>query len=1155
MLTGISNRREGNTLGPYRITGVLGEGGMGIVYSAVRVGTNAQVAIKTVRGASGRHLTALRREIRALGQLKHPGVVEIVDHGVADGLPWYAMRLLVGTTLAQKLSLSSSGTESHLRFHTESGVVPTLESTQPGTAALGNGAANTARTPPQLHDLLGVVRDVCGTLAYVHGSGFVHRDLKPSNIFIDERGAAILVDFGIASHFAGSRTRESVNASGYVGGSVPYMSPEQVRGELVDARSDLYSIGCILYECLTGRPPFSRGSPLEVMNAHLWSEVVSPSELVPVPAELSELTLQLLRKDPKERIGYADIVAQALAPFSGDTRADTVATPSYLYRSSFVRRSEHALLEEHLKSLLRGRGGMVLLSGESGVGKTRSATELASAAQRQNVVVTAGECAPAGMDPEHDEALMPFRSVLQSIADLCHEAGAHFVDGVIGNRGLLLAELEPSFRGLPLGGPQLAAESPNADAAAKRLVEAVRDTLLAFAEQQPMLVVLDDLHWADELSLTLLEALRERVRDVPLLILATFRGPNLSQAFQRLHDAERMQHVEVTRLTREQVASMMAEMLGVANVPESLLTHVYARSEGVAFYVSEYLRAEMARGLLSRNSRGEWNLDNTWAAESGEAPSPWHAQEYFLGRVAGLAPVPRALVTLAAVFGREVHSERLRLAAGLGDDDFNDAVRQLRKEQVLDDDGDAMLRFCHEQLRLLVYESAAPEELTARHSQAAALLERSDEVAHSERASSQLLAYHLSRAGQHASACAHFAHAGDSCRGTWRNQEAIKYYSAAIRELQQLPEDAPTRIELARLLEARGDAEALAAQIVESSRSHRGALQSVRPEGCLQSARLHRKLGKGATILKDHPTAGSEYEACAQLLEGFAGESRLSDWWHEWIELQLDQAWWLYWRAEVDRLVQLIEGCRQEVADHGTAVQRARLMQCLLTATMRKENYRLSETAAALAREARVLADAAGDAAVTGEAQFLLGFALLFHERWDLARTELRQALQHAELHGDVPVRVRALTYLGVAERRAENLVECERIARNTIELARQADMTDYVGAAEGNLAWVALRRGDVEAVRQHGKRALEAWARPPAVYPFQWLARWPLAAALERADDSSGARECLLPLLDARQHVVDEDGIQALRELAASDRPSPALRDVLFGRAPHQAL
>jgi len=1130
---------------------------MGIVYSAVRTGTNAQVALKTVRSTSGQHLTALRREIRALGQLRHPGVVEIVDHGVADGLPWYAMRLLVGSTLADRLSLVAPSSDSRLGGWSSSRMPPALEPTQPDASAITRARLGIEQAAPDLPELLAVIRSVCTTLAYVHGSGFVHRDLKPSNIFIDQQGAAVLVDFGIVSHFASSRTKESVNATGHVAGSVPYMSPEQVRGELADARSDLYSLGCILYECLTGRPPFSRGSSLEVMNGHLWADVIPPSELVPsVPSELDELTLQLLRKNPKERIGYADVVASTLAPFCADARPDSVAAPSYLYRASFVRRDgQHDVLERHLKDLVRGRGGMVLLGGESGVGKTRSATELASAAQRQRVVVTAGECAPAGMDPEHDEALMPFRSVLQAMADFCYEAGPNFVEGVVGNRGLLLAQLEPTFRGLPLGPRQLAAQSPRAESAAKRLLDAVCDTLLAFAQQQPMLVVLDDLHWADDLSLALLDALRERVREVPLLILGTFRGPELSGAFQRLLDAEHVEHVEVTRLTREQVAVMAAEMLGVAQMPPSLLEHVYERSEGVAFYVSEYLMAEIARGVLSRNSRGEWSLGSDWSRDSTRPLPPGRVREQFLGRVHGLSPVPHALVTLAAVFGREVRSEWLRLAAGLGDDDFNDAVQQLRQQLVFDDAGDAMLRFHHEQLRLFVYESTSPQELMARHAQVAAVLERSSQEEAGERASSQLLAYHLSRAEQRVSAARHFARAGDECRGTWRNHDAIKYYSAALYELQQLTQDESTRSQRAQLFEMRGDAEALAAHFVDAARSHRAALAELLPSSTLSRARLHRKLGKGATISKEHATVSAEYDACEGLLQATAPTERAADWWLEWIELQVERAWWLYWRADLDRLVDLIDACRADVAAHGTLVQRARLLQCLLTATMRRENYCLSDKAATLAREARTVAEAAGDASVTGEAQFLLGFALLFHERWDLAAPELRQAVQHAELHGDVPVRVRALTYLSVAERREGNRQECERLSQSAIELARQADMTDYLGAAEGNLAWAALRRADVEAAIQHGQRAVEAWARPPAVYPFQWLARWPLAAALERANDSRAALQCLLPLLDTRQHVVDATSNQALRDLTGADQPSPSLRDVLRGGAEHRAL
>lgn len=1130
---------------------------MGIVFRAVHARGGNQVAIKTVRAPSGQHLTALRREIRALGRLRHPGVVEIVDHGVADGLPWYAMKLLVGSTLADRLSSLASASDFQATDWVRTNALAALEPTHPNS----NSSAQLlpARAPADeehQQELLGILHDVCTTLAYVHGNGFVHRDLKPSNIFISEDGSPVLVDFGIAAHFASARNRESLSVAGSIAGSAAYMSPEQIRGELVDARSDLYSLGCILHECLTGRTPFPRGTPLEMMNSHLWGEVASPSSRVPgVPAELDELVLRLLEKNPRARIGYADVVANALASFVSRARATSAPTPIYLYRAGFVRNEEHySVLERHLAELATGKGGVVLLGGESGVGKTRAATELASAAQRQEMMVAVGACLPAGLDPEHEHALMPFRSVLEAVADFCHEAGPQVTEQVIGNRGLLLADVVPAFRSLTFASAQLDSRTPYAETARKRLLDSLRETLLAFAQQRPTLIVLDDLHWADDLSLSLVNSLSAEVgENVPLLILGTYRGPELPPLLQSLRDSGRVHAVDVPRLTRSQVGAMVAEMLSVSEVPASLLDLVHDRSEGVAFFVSEYLMAEIERGAVVRNERGEWALGVEWASSDPVVGRPLQrVREQFLGRVQGLVPVARNVVTLAAVFGREVRFEWLRFAAGIADDDFVDAIQGLRRKQVLDDAGDGVLRFCHEQLRLFAYESASPEDLKALHARVAEVLER---FRAGERGLSQVLAYHLSRAQRGAPACEYFCRAGDEYRGTWRNHDAIGFYGSAVREFEANCGDGSSKLDLARLLELRGDAEALAAQFAESAASQRRALAALAEGETLKSARLHRKIGKAATTLKDHDNAGVEYRLSEKLLDSLPLSERSDEWWQEWIELQIERAWWLYWRAELSKLTSLIDACRQDVDARGTPVQRARLLQCLLTATMRAENYRLSSAAAELAAQARSAAESAGDPSVACEAQFLFGFALLFHDDCAAALPELRKAVQQAELQGDVPVRIRALTYLSVAERRAGNEQECVRVAQSVIELARQADMTDYLGAAEANLAWAQWRRAEAREAIQHGLRALQAWKRPPAVYPFQWLARWPLSACLERENDVQGAVACLMPLLDPSQHSLTDESRALISDLPGAGAFTRELLQKLLASVRSRAL
>ncbi|MFY0580478.1 serine/threonine-protein kinase [Cystobacter fuscus] len=288
------------SIGPYRVRDVLGQGGMGVVYRGEHRDTGEAVALKTVRVASGAMLASIRREIHALRELRHPGVVRIVAEGVWDGLPWYAMELLGGQTLRGFIDAR-----------------PPLEAT--------------------LH----LLRRLCAPLAFLHGNGLVHRDLKPENVFIRQDGAPVLVDFGIAAQSGGAR--EVLQVGGGVVGSEAYMAPEQIRGDFVDARTDLYALGCILYEAVTGQPPFvASRSAGGVLHQHLRRQPLAPSRVVEgVPPELDVLVSRLLAKRPQDRLGYAEDVAAALTALgAGASEPDVPRPVPYLYRPDFSGRGE-----------------------------------------------------------------------------------------------------------------------------------------------------------------------------------------------------------------------------------------------------------------------------------------------------------------------------------------------------------------------------------------------------------------------------------------------------------------------------------------------------------------------------------------------------------------------------------------------------------------------------------------------------------------------------------------------------------------------------------------------------------------------------------------------------------------------------------------------
>jgi eukaryotic-like serine/threonine-protein kinase len=273
--------------GRYDVTRVIGEGGMGVVYEAYDTQVDRDVAIKVVRSeclSDRKFLTRFRREMEVTTRLRHPSTIRVFEHGEAeDGRPYMVMELLTGESLAERL---------------ERGRVPEIEALQHA-------------------------RQIAESLSEAHENGIFHRDLKPDNIFIESVGVSTVIkvlDFGIAGGLDATR----LTRAGEVFGTPQYMSPEQCNGLPLDHRTDIYSLGCILYEMIEGRPPFSAESPMATMLKHVKTKVPTPRHCC---RETAKVLMMALRKDRNKRIQDCGRFAELLGECIGAARARAEGRP------------------------------------------------------------------------------------------------------------------------------------------------------------------------------------------------------------------------------------------------------------------------------------------------------------------------------------------------------------------------------------------------------------------------------------------------------------------------------------------------------------------------------------------------------------------------------------------------------------------------------------------------------------------------------------------------------------------------------------------------------------------------------------------------------------------------------------------------------------
>ncbi|MFI1585114.1 protein kinase [Embleya sp. NPDC020630] len=279
--------------GRYELLELVGRGGMGEVWKGVDRELGRTVAVKVLPIELTRQeefRQRFRREARTGAALSHHGVATLHDVGEdldgTDAVPFLVMEFIDGRTLTEVL---------------RAGPIPIARA-------------------------IAIARDVADALVHSHGVGLVHRDIKPSNVMVTSSGAVKVLDFGIAKALAETTTR--LTATGLMVGTPAYLAPEQIGGDAVDARADIYSLGCLLYELLTGRPPFSADSPFAVMNQHLTKTPPAPSALrTDIPERVDAVTLLALAKAPDQRYGDAAAFRSALESAQRELDAAAVVPP------------------------------------------------------------------------------------------------------------------------------------------------------------------------------------------------------------------------------------------------------------------------------------------------------------------------------------------------------------------------------------------------------------------------------------------------------------------------------------------------------------------------------------------------------------------------------------------------------------------------------------------------------------------------------------------------------------------------------------------------------------------------------------------------------------------------------------------------------------
>lgn len=584
----------------YLLLEKIGEGGMGVVYRAMDRLTGTTIALKQVSKDADEldfavlniHDStifdlALANEFQILARLRHPHIVSVLDFGFDRTKPYFTMDLVPAP-----------------RKITEA-----------------------AKSMPE-QERVRLLVQVLEALAYLHQRGIIHRDLKPENILVDEQGQVKVLDFGLALS-----AEYAKQAQEKLFGTLAYMAPEVLQGKPATVLSDLYIFGLIAYNLFGGGYPFD----LSNVNSLIRIIVNDPPNLSIFSGNIAPFLGRLLAKDPADRYQNVDDVLVALCAATGYPRpAETLAIrESYLQTATFVNRTrEVARLLELLDLAEQGKGSACLITGESGVGKSRLFNEMRVRALVQNVFVLQGQAIAEGSSPYQVwRGVAQWLSIITDPTDLEAQVLKDLVPNI---SDILQTEV--------INAPELSGQ-----AAQERLTNVF--SALLHRLKKPAIVILEDLQWAGHESMALLKELTRILTYAPVLILGSFRHDELPHLADDIPGAEVMR---IERFNPEHVTELTSAILGMAEIEPEVLAFLQHETEGNAFFVVETVRA------LAEKAGGLREIGTVPVTNPIVAGGVMAALRDRLNRLPAYA---RELLQTAAIIGREIDLPLMRQLA------------------------------------------------------------------------------------------------------------------------------------------------------------------------------------------------------------------------------------------------------------------------------------------------------------------------------------------------------------------------------------------------------------------------------------------------------------------------------------------------------------
>jgi len=698
----------------------LGHGGMGIVHRALDRLTGQQVALKRVTTSTDHSVfsshdsamdlrVTLAREFQMLSSLRHPHIISVLDYGFdAERQPYFTMELIENaqTVIEAGQHLSSS-------------------------------------------ERIRLLAQILQALVYLHRRGIVHRDLKPRNVLATADTQVKVLDFGLSIMH-----KQADEQAGTTAGTLAYLSPEVFQGAPASESSDLYAVGIIGYELLTGHHPFDVENIGKLTNDILYTIPALPTD--GIDATLAPILARLLAKSVNDRYQDASEVIKDLSQVTQQTLSVETAAirESFLQSARLVERDDQiAELTAVFNAARKGQGNAWLIGVESGVGKSRLINEIRTLALVQGALVLRGQTVSEGAT-----LYQIWRDALRWICLI----DDHLTDLEAGVLKVLVPDIASLVERPVPDAPELDPQSTQ-----QRLLTIIEEIFRR--QKQTTVIILEDLHWAGSESLAVLERLSKIAHELPLLIIGSYRDDETP----KLPDQLGIKTLKLTRLSDKGIVELSESMLGPAGRQPKVVQLLQKETEGNAFFLVEVVRA-LAEEVGQLDKIGTTTLPAHVFAGG--------VQRIVQRRLNRIPEQDRGLLQAAAVFGRQLDISVLHL---LFPDRNLDQWLTVCDNAVVLDLSEGQWRFAHDKLREGVFNELSDEQRRQLHREIAGVMEK---LYANDDKQTEALALHCLNGQIWDKASEYLIKAGNNATRLYAHTEARTHYQQALDALSHLPD-------------------------------------------------------------------------------------------------------------------------------------------------------------------------------------------------------------------------------------------------------------------------------------------------------------------------------------------------------------------------------